>query len=84
MYRRVRLRYPVAGLSAYTISKGAVASMTRAMAAECLERHSNQRYSSKHYRYTANQAMPHADFRSWPKPADLAETIGYLVSSKIA
>jgi NAD(P)-dependent dehydrogenase (short-subunit alcohol dehydrogenase family) len=81
---RPALDNPVAGLSAYTISKGAVASMTRAMAAECLEKDIliNAIAPSIIDTPANRQAMPNADFRSWPKPADLAETIGYLVSSE--
>jgi NAD(P)-dependent dehydrogenase (short-subunit alcohol dehydrogenase family) len=54
------------------------------MAAECLEKDIliNAIAPSIIDTPANRQAMPNADFRSWPKPADLAETIGYLVSSE--
>ena len=72
----------VSGLSAYTISKGAVASMTRALAAECLDKDILVNAIAPSIIDTpANRnGMPNADFSRWPTPEDLAETVGYLVS----
>jgi len=73
---------PVGGVTAYVASKAAIAAMTQGLAVELsddgilvdailpsiIDTPSNRK------------AMPDADFSAWPKPADLAETIGFLAS----
>jgi len=75
---------PVGGMIAYATSKAAVAALTQALAVEAradgvlvnavvpsiIDTPANRR------------AMPGADHGSWPKPAELAEVIGFLASPR--
>ncbi|MEC8023521.1 MAG: SDR family oxidoreductase [Myxococcota bacterium] len=72
----------VPGMLAYTTSKGAVAAMTRALAAECLSKGILVNAIAPSIIDTpANRAgMPSADFGTWPKPEELAQAIGFLIS----
>ena len=73
---------PDAGLSAYAMGKAAVTALTQALAAEL---RSEQIWVNAIVPAIidtpANRAaMPDADFNQWAKPADIAETILFLVS----
>jgi NAD(P)-dependent dehydrogenase (short-subunit alcohol dehydrogenase family) len=77
---------PVGGMAAYSASKAAVAAMTESLAEELrpelilvnavlpsiIDTEANRR------------AMPDADHSTWPKPAEVAETIAVLVSPRNA
>jgi NAD(P)-dependent dehydrogenase (short-subunit alcohol dehydrogenase family) len=73
---------PVAGMAAYIASKAAVAALTQAMAEELLPKSIlvNAILPSIIDTPANRKAMPGADFASWPKPAELAETIAFLAS----
>jgi NAD(P)-dependent dehydrogenase (short-subunit alcohol dehydrogenase family) len=73
---------PVGGMIAYAASKAAVASITQCLAAEvkgdaiCVNAVLPSIIDTP-----ANRAsMPTADHAAWPKPAELAEVIGFLAS----
>jgi len=69
-------------LVAYTASKAAVAAITEALAAELQPKRIWVNAVAPSILDTpANRsAMPDANFDAWPKPAELAETIGFLAS----
>jgi len=71
---------PVGGMIAYTTAKAAVASLTQCLADEVVDSGILVNAILPSILDTpANRAgMPDADFDSWPKPADVAETIAYL------
>jgi NAD(P)-dependent dehydrogenase (short-subunit alcohol dehydrogenase family) len=70
------------GMVAYTASKAAVASITQSLAAEVVgEGIWVNAIAPSIIDTPANRAsMPKADFATWPKAEELAETIAYLVS----
>ena len=71
-----------AGMIAYTASKSAVAALTQALAQETTDEQIWVNAVAPSVLDTpANRAaMPHADFRRWVSPADLAEMITFLAS----
>lgn len=75
---------PTGGVLAYTTSKAAVAAMTGALAAELGHEDIlvNAIVPSIIDTPDNRAAMPGADFDTWPKPAELAETIEFLVSPR--
>ncbi|HEU0033246.1 MAG TPA: SDR family oxidoreductase [Kofleriaceae bacterium] len=70
------------GLAAYVAAKAAVSAMTQSLAAEVLaERILVNAVLPSIIDTPANRAaMPNADFASWPKPTEIAETIAFLAS----
>ena len=79
---RPAIEAAVPGMVAYTTSKGAVTSLTRALAAESLGMGVlvNAIAPSIIDTPTNRAGMPNADHASWPKPSELAEAIGFLAS----
>jgi NAD(P)-dependent dehydrogenase (short-subunit alcohol dehydrogenase family) len=77
---------PAAGMSAYTASKAGVAALTQTLAAELAGDNILVNAVLPSIIDTpANRAsMPRADHASWPKPAELAETIAFLASPQNA
>ena len=73
---------PTAGLIAYSASKAAVVAITQGAAAELAADgvFVNAIVPSIIDTPANRAAMPDADFTRWPKPAELAATIGYLAS----
>lgn len=73
---------PVAGMTAYIASKAGVAAITQALAAELAgERILVNAVLPSIIDTPANRAsMPKADHAAWPRPAELAEAIGFLAS----
>jgi NAD(P)-dependent dehydrogenase (short-subunit alcohol dehydrogenase family) len=73
---------PVGGMLAYTTAKAAVAALTQGLAAEVLGEGIlvNAVLPSIIDSPANRAAMPTADHASWPKPAELAETIAFLAS----
>jgi NAD(P)-dependent dehydrogenase (short-subunit alcohol dehydrogenase family) len=73
---------PTGGMLAYTMSKAAVASMTSALAVEFGHEDIlvNAIVPSIIDTPQNRAAMPGADYQTWPKPEELAETIAFLVS----
>ncbi len=73
---------PVGGMLAYSTAKGAVAALTRALAAEVLgDGILVNAIAPSIIDTPANRAaMPDADFSTWPRPAELAEAIAFLCS----
>jgi len=73
---------PTPGMTAYVASKASVAAMTQALAAELApDRILVNAVLPSVIDTPANRAaMPKADHAAWPKPAELAETIGFLAS----
>ena len=73
---------PAAQLSAYTMSKAAVAALTRSLAEEVGDTGVLVNAVAPSIMDTpANrQAMPDADFDKWPKVEDVATAIAYLAS----
>jgi len=73
---------PVGGMTAYLAAKASVAAMTQGLAAEV--RADNILVNAilpSIIDTPANRAsMPKADHASWPRPAELAETIAFLAS----
>jgi NAD(P)-dependent dehydrogenase (short-subunit alcohol dehydrogenase family) len=73
---------PAGGSVAYTISKAAVSALTQALADE-LGRDGivvNAILPSTIDTPANRAAMPRADHDSWPKPVEIARTIGWLIS----
>ncbi len=73
---------PAAGSIAYTVSKAAVSALTQALAKE-LAPHEiavNAILPSTIDTPANRAAMPTADHDRWPKPAELARTIAWLIS----
>lgn len=73
---------PVAGMSAYIAAKAGVAALTQALAAELLAENIlvNAVLPSLIDTPANRSAMPNADHATWPKPAEIAETIAFLAS----
>jgi NAD(P)-dependent dehydrogenase (short-subunit alcohol dehydrogenase family) len=71
-----------AGMTAYTVSKAAVAALTAALAEE-VAKHDilvNAVAPSIMDTPANRQAMPKADFSAWPKVEEVAATIVFLAS----
>jgi NAD(P)-dependent dehydrogenase (short-subunit alcohol dehydrogenase family) len=77
---------PVGGMLAYVASKAGVASITQALAAELLAEDIlvNAVVPSVIDTVANRAAMPNADHGSWPKPAQIAQTIAFLSSRENA
>jgi NAD(P)-dependent dehydrogenase (short-subunit alcohol dehydrogenase family) len=77
---------PVGGMAAYLASKAAVAALTQGLAAELTtERILVNAVLPSIIDTGANRrSMPDADHASWPTPAEIAETIAFLVSPRNA
>jgi NAD(P)-dependent dehydrogenase (short-subunit alcohol dehydrogenase family) len=75
---------PVGGMVGYTTAKSAVASLTQCLAAEVVADGIlvNAILPSILDTPANRAAMPDAEFGDWPKPADVAETIAFLASSR--
>jgi NAD(P)-dependent dehydrogenase (short-subunit alcohol dehydrogenase family) len=73
---------PVGGMSAYLAAKAGVAALTQGLAAELLAEDIlvNAVLPSTIDTPANRAAMPKADHASWPRPAELAETIAFLAS----
>jgi NAD(P)-dependent dehydrogenase (short-subunit alcohol dehydrogenase family) len=73
---------PVPNMTAYTASKASVAAITQALAAELTgDRVLVNAVLPSIIDTPANRAaMPKADHAAWPKPAELAQAIGFLAS----
>lgn len=73
---------PTPGMTAYVASKASVAAMTQALAAELArDRILVNAVLPSVIDTPANRAaMPDADHRAWPTPAEIAETIAFLAS----
>lgn len=73
---------PVGGMSAYAASKAGVAALTQGLAAELRDEGIlvNAILPSIIDTPANRAAMPNADVAAWPKPAELAEAIGFLAS----
>jgi NAD(P)-dependent dehydrogenase (short-subunit alcohol dehydrogenase family) len=77
---------PTGGAIAYTVSKAGVAALTRALAEE-VRRDAirvNAVLPSTIDTPANRAAMPKADPSRWPKPAEIARTIGWLASAESA
>jgi NAD(P)-dependent dehydrogenase (short-subunit alcohol dehydrogenase family) len=74
---------PTAGMIAYATAKAGVAALTQHVAAEVLGDGIlvNAVMPSIIDTPTNRAAMPKADHASWPKPAEIAETIAFLASA---
>ena len=73
---------PAGGMIAYVAAKAAVAAMTQALAAELADDRIlvNAIVPSIIDTPANRAAMPTADHARWPKPAELAQAIAFLVS----
>ena len=73
---------PVAGMTAYAASKAGVAAITQSLAAELVGDAIlvNAVLPSIIDTPANRAAMPSADHAAWPRPAELAEAIGFLAS----
>jgi NAD(P)-dependent dehydrogenase (short-subunit alcohol dehydrogenase family) len=73
---------PVAGMTGYTAAKAGVAAITQTLAAELAGEQIlvNAVLPSLIDTPANRAAMPDADHTAWPKPAELAEAIGFLAS----
>jgi NAD(P)-dependent dehydrogenase (short-subunit alcohol dehydrogenase family) len=72
-----------AGMGAYAASKAGVHRLTEALAAEYKGRITVNAVLPSIIDTPANRAgMPGADHASWPKPAEIAEAIGFLASAE--
>lgn len=77
---------PVGGMAAYVASKASVASLTQTLAVELLPENIlvNAILPSTIDTPANRAAMPTADHAAWPKPAELAEAIAFLISPENA
>jgi NAD(P)-dependent dehydrogenase (short-subunit alcohol dehydrogenase family) len=77
---------PAAGMTAYTASKASVAAITQTLAAELAgDRILVNAVVPSIIDTPANRAsMPKADHAAWPRPAELAQAIGFLASPENA
>lgn len=75
---------PSAGMLAYAASKAAVASITATLGAELAAEgiFANAIVPSIIDTPLNRKAMPDADFATWPKPAEIAETVVHLASRR--
>lgn len=73
---------PVGGMLAYTTSKAGVASLTQCLAKEVAAEGIlvNAVLPAVMDTQANRDAMPDADHDSWPKTAEIAQTIGFLAS----
>jgi len=73
---------PVGGMIAYAAAKAGVASITQSLAAELIGEGIlvNAVVPSIIDTAVNRASMPKADYDKWPKPAELAEAIGFLAS----
>ena len=73
---------PAADMTAYVAAKAGVAALTQALAVElAADRILVNAVVPSIIDTPANRAaMPRADYASWPKPAQIAETIAFLAS----
>jgi NAD(P)-dependent dehydrogenase (short-subunit alcohol dehydrogenase family) len=73
---------PTGGMIAYVASKAGVAALTQSLAPELLAENIlvNAVLPSTIDTPANRKAMPGADHDSWPKPAQIAETIAFLAS----
>ena len=74
---------PSGGSIAYTVAKAAVGALTASLAKELEEERIlvNAVVPSIIDTAANRAAMPKADFERWPKPSEIAATIGWLVSA---
>jgi NAD(P)-dependent dehydrogenase (short-subunit alcohol dehydrogenase family) len=77
---------PVPGMAAYVASKAAVVAMTESLAEELRGEYIlvNAVVPSIIDTEANRKAMPDADFSTWPKTAEVADTIAILVSPRNA
>jgi NAD(P)-dependent dehydrogenase (short-subunit alcohol dehydrogenase family) len=77
---------PAPGMTAYVASKAGVAAITQTLAAELLPESIlvNAVLPSLMDTPANRAAMPAADHAAWPKPAEVAEAIGFLASPQNA
>jgi NAD(P)-dependent dehydrogenase (short-subunit alcohol dehydrogenase family) len=77
---------PTGGMLSYVASKAGVAAITQSLAAEVLGENIlvNAVLPSVIDTPANRTAMPNADHASWPKPAQIAETIAFLSSAENA
>ncbi len=77
---------PVGGMSAYVAGKAGVAALTQSLAVELLDEGIlvNAVLPSTIDTPANRAAMPNADHSTWPTPAQIAETIGFLASPQNA
>jgi len=77
---------PTPGMTAYVASKASVAAITQALAAELVAEKIlvNAVLPSVMDTPANRAAMPAADHAAWPKPAEVAEAIGFLASPQNA
>ena len=75
---------PTGGMLAYTTAKAAVASLTQCLAEEVKDDGIlvNAILPSTLDTPANRQAMPEADFDSWPKLDEVAEAIDFLASAR--
>ncbi len=75
---------PVGGMISYVTAKAGVASITQTLAAELLGENIlvNAVLPSTIDTPANRSSMPKADFATWPKPAEIAETIAFLASAQ--
>lgn len=76
------VQVPTPGMLAYVTAKAGVAALTQALAAEVLAEDIlvNAVLPSIIDTPANRLAMPNADHASWPKPAQIAQTIAFLAS----
>lgn len=77
---------PASNMTAYAASKAGVAALTQALAVELLPENIlvNAVLPSLMDTPANRAAMPAADHATWPKPAEVAEAIGFLASPQNA
>ena len=77
---------PAGGMVAYSASKSAVASITQSLGEELVGEGilCNAVLPSVIDTAANRRSMPDADHSTWPKPAEIAETIAFLVSPRNA
>ena len=77
---------PAPGMISYVTSKAGVAALTQSLAPEVLSEGIliNAVLPSTIDTPANRKGMPNADFDSWPKPAQIAETIAFLASKENA
>jgi NAD(P)-dependent dehydrogenase (short-subunit alcohol dehydrogenase family) len=74
---------PAPGMISYVTSKAGVAALTQSLAPEVLAEGIliNAVLPSTIDTPANRKSMPNADHAKWPKPAEIAETIGFLASA---